>query len=1101
MIFHTYKNITKSLATLLLVTTISLSASFLFTPPKKAEALDTVAAVALAGGMLIGLQAIAAIGSSPAAPAPLAVPSSNPAENTKSSFLDVIVNILSGAIINSMIGSITNWVNSGFEGKPAFAQNFKKELKKTEGDVTETILKQIKLSDDTTGASFFCGPFSQTIKNAFRVQLALKRGLELKHSACTIDSILEEGGRTLEDFENDFTQGGWPAWLEVTTNPSNNRFGAYFTVQKEIWDQENTAKEDQEKQLTYGNGFLSQKRPGECLPGQTLEEISAQIDQEIAATDDPAKKAELSENLSAIAASTPADGCAGNRGPDKIETPGNVIANQVNGALALGNGKIVSADEIDELVSALLGQIVQGVLSGVGGLLGASEPGPNGEPSLTDQLLEEADRLEQAASDASDNATNPPATQGCPPGQTCDDGIRECTATFGGQPASREVVFEAAGPYIGDGGGKSFASKSTQVRIQGMEPQKFYDKITISFNMKLGEFGDGAQSTFMSLERTNVITNNYQSYFFVDATHDGSRLYYKSNEQGANITEKRWSVDVSGTHNYEITLDGAANVFSIKVDGTTVEQRPAGGTPDIVDAGDGLNLALSRNLGRTYKNIKVVLEPGGPHYGGIPAECGSGGTNTVTTTDTAQCKDGKDNDSDGKTDYPADSDCSSATDTSETSVPPTSSTYPGAEGRYVTDPTTGKSVLLAGAYIGTEFQDDVFGDNIRTNFSKYVEFLKSNNLNFLRLWREETTGQPSDSNHSNPMPYAGSRGNYNLDQWNQAYFDRMASDVSTADSQGVWSGVMLFNAWSLTSKECGRGGYDLWEGHPFNSANNSNGFNGDANRDGCGFDIQGQTSGSIWNRQIAYVDKVIDTVNQYDRVIYEVSNEGSGGKGEDDSNAWQVAIKNHIKDYEKSKPKQHRVQISEGFGMSGATINAGDVTSPRARIDDLYDGAPIQKVTLLDTDHGDANEFANAGKNDVVGWVWKNFLHGYNMVIEGDPEGSYSSSYQLNNYSRVIGAMNAARALADRASLKDLSPQSECSSGYCLGGTNELIAYGGNSATTDVEMGARSGTFTVEHINGATGASVAGTDITAGGKVTITRPSGVNDWIVYLKKK
>src|SRR3989344_7846671 len=166
---------------------------------------------------------------------------------------DTIVNALVNAAVGTITSSVTKWANNGFEGKPAFSQNFAQELKKNSGDVIEAVLNELTIHDVNLGG-FICGPFSQEIKDVLRVQLAVQRGSEFKHSKCTVEHILQETGYTLQQFEDDFTKGSWPAWLEVTTNPVNNRYGAYFNLQAEIARRQSEVAKDREDQLSYGSG-------------------------------------------------------------------------------------------------------------------------------------------------------------------------------------------------------------------------------------------------------------------------------------------------------------------------------------------------------------------------------------------------------------------------------------------------------------------------------------------------------------------------------------------------------------------------------------------------------------------------------------------------------------------------------------------------------------------------------------------------------------------------------------------------------------------------------------------------------------------------------
>src|SRR6185369_8512984 len=99
-----------------------------------------------------------------------------------------------------------------------------------------------------------------------------------------------------------------------------------------------------------------------------------------------------------------------------------------------------------------------------------------------------------------------------------------------------------------------------------------------------------------------------------------------------------------------------------------------------------------------------------------------------------------------------------------------------------------------------------------------------------------------------------------------------------------------------------------WIGHPYNQANNINSVNGDANGDGSGEELQRYETPPTATQQVvlpleeAYVRKVIDTINDLDNVLYEISNETDGGGAQ---TAWENYMIDFVKGYEQSKPKQH----------------------------------------------------------------------------------------------------------------------------------------------------------------------------------------------------
>ena len=82
---------------------------------------------------------------------------------------------------------------------------------------------------------------------------------------------------------------------------------------------------------------------------------------------------------------------------------------------------------------------------------------------------------------------------------------------------------------------------------------------------------------------------------------------------------------------------------------------------------------------------------------------------------------------------------------------------------------------------------------------------------------------------------------------------------------------MLFEGWSLGPVT---NSTNPWTYHPYNVKNNINGINGDPSNTGNGYTIQTTSEpAAVLQAQQAYVRKVIDTVNDLDNVLYEISNE------------------------------------------------------------------------------------------------------------------------------------------------------------------------------------------------------------------------------------
>ena len=79
----------------------------------------------------------------------------------------------------------------------------------------------------------------------------------------------------------------------------------------------------------------------------------------------------------------------------------------------------------------------------------------------------------------------------------------------------------------------------------------------------------------------------------------------------------------------------------------------------------------------------------------------------------------------------------------------------------------------------------------------------------------------------------------------------------------------------------------------------------DRDRDGEGKEVHSLEIPAVTRLQEAYVRKVIDTVNDFDNVLYEVTNETAIY-----SKDWQYHIVKFVKQYEKTKPKQHPIGMT-----------------------------------------------------------------------------------------------------------------------------------------------------------------------------------------------
>jgi hypothetical protein len=418
--------------------------------------------------------------------------------------------------------------------------------------------------------------------------------------------------------------------------------------------------------------------------------------------------------------------------------------------------------------------------------------------------------------------------------------------------------------------------------------------------------------------------------------------------------------------------------------------------------------------------------------------------------------------------------------------------------RYFTD-GSGRAIYLTGSHHWDNLLDR--GAEPKFDYTAYLDFLVRHNHNFIRLWTNETAGPGPNFPHrgSRPLPYQRTGpgtaldGNpkFDLTELEPAYFERLRSRVKEAGERGIYVMVMLFQGFSIHNKGGAR--LNPWPGHPFNAANNINGIDGDANRNGEGEEVHTLQLPAVTRIQEAYVRKVLDTLNEFDNVLYEVANESHRSSAQ-----WQYHMIRLVREHEETKPKQHAVVMTfmwDGEGDDGNDDNAPLFASPAEAISpgrglraEYRDDPPVAdgtKVIISDTDH----LWGVGGDED---WVWKTFMRGLNPIFM-DP-------IEDPKWNTVRRAMGRTLTVANRIDLARLVPRTDlASTGYCLAdpGAEYLVYLPSNGAdnfpsplnsSVDVDLSESSALLRVTWFNPSTGQFRSGPNIRGRGVRNFTAP-------------
>jgi len=401
--------------------------------------------------------------------------------------------------------------------------------------------------------------------------------------------------------------------------------------------------------------------------------------------------------------------------------------------------------------------------------------------------------------------------------------------------------------------------------------------------------------------------------------------------------------------------------------------------------------------------------------------------------------------------------------------------------RYFTD-GSGKAVYLTGSHTWPNLLDMGPSDPPpRFDFDACLDWMVRLDHNFIRLWTWELTTWDAGGGHTQwstpkryfaaPQPWLRTgpgnaldgKPKFDLARFNPDYFERLRTRVAAAGRRGIYVSVMLFEGWCLQFVP------DAWAAHPFNAANNVSGINGDVNGDGKGLETHELANKLVTACQEAYVRKVIDTVNDLDNVLYEVSNENHPPSAK-----WQYHMIDFIHAYEKTKAKQHPVGMTFQYkGGSNQTL----FDSPAEWVSPNPDGgyrddppaADGRKVVLNDTDH----LWGIGGNPD---WVWKSFTRGHNPLFMDPYDGIVIGGRLDTKWDPVRRSLGYTLRYARRMSLAAMAPRGDlASTKHCLAnpGTEYLVYLPAGGAAT-VDLSAAKGELAIEWFDPAAGKAVAG---------------------------
>jgi hypothetical protein len=428
-----------------------------------------------------------------------------------------------------------------------------------------------------------------------------------------------------------------------------------------------------------------------------------------------------------------------------------------------------------------------------------------------------------------------------------------------------------------------------------------------------------------------------------------------------------------------------------------------------------------------------------------------------------------------------------------------------------------QAVYLTGSHIWNNLHDGMGPGKgcaetpERFDYDAYLDFLAEHGHNFIRLWRwEQFRSQAAGGDFHlcmTPQPWARTgpghatdgKPRFDLDRFDEAFFERLRHRVVAAGRRGIYVAVMLFDGFGLHLSPAP----DQVEGHPFHAANNSNdiGIGSIADYQVLPLDPRVQAL------QEAYLHKMIDTLHDLPNLLWEVANESSGGGTVEpafaellglsgtpewgDSTTWQYGVIETVKRYEQEQGyDRHPIGMTMQFPVPDQLkVNQPLYASRAEWISPGYDdevfahggvpqapGAPPsrwlvdppaadgRKIVINDTDH-------YALGADAL-WAWKSLLRGHQPILmdfgliggptPADPSAGGPMAYAAFEPARW--AMGDTRRFAERMRLLEMEPRGELSStGYVLANPGQEYLVLQPTATADpFTVRLEPGTYTTE---------------------------------------
>ncbi|MCW9705267.1 DUF6298 domain-containing protein [Fodinibius salsisoli] len=290
-------------------------------------------------------------------------------------------------------------------------------------------------------------------------------------------------------------------------------------------------------------------------------------------------------------------------------------------------------------------------------------------------------------------------------------------------------------------------------------------------------------------------------------------------------------------------------------------------------------------------------------------------------------------------------------------------------------------------------------------------------------------------------------GKYDLDQWNEEYWDRLEFFLQETSRREIIVQLTLWDHFDMSGGN--------WEKHPWNPANNITFEAGvlEGEEDFYGGSVYDDNKEIIAYQQ-KYIDKLLSITLQYGNVLYNINNEGSQRKVWD--NYWASYISEEAKKQDKeiyvtsmifdpSSSVRHVMTYRDLYSYAEIAQNNQDsrgargpahyanITNWRDKLQS--DPMPMNNVKVYGSGIGD--NYSAGSRKEAVARFWKNIFAGSASSRFHRPEGGWGIGLEEHAQTNI----KAMSMLLEEFNIFESVPHNDLLSSYVTSVPSAMEAY------------------------------------------------------------